>query len=328
MIKTRFDRPGIVLLILSLLLPACTPAVPSTPDLIPITVQLRWTHQSQFAGFYAADLNGDYAAEGLDVTFLEGGPDVDIHAAVLEGRAQFGVAGADTLILKRAENVPVRAIATIYRRNPLVFITLANSGITRPQDFVGKTILVAPFNRAILHAMTNRVGIAPDQYTEVCCNYDEFYAGTYEVANAYLTNEVISAPRQGHEINIIYPDDYSVHFYADTLYVTDDFAEQNAAIVQRFLRATLKGWTYVVENPEAAGEFVRQYAPNADAELEVAKMIASIPLVNTGQDFIGWMTPDVWSSMEGTLREQGLLTAPLNLEDVYTMVFLREIYSQ
>ena len=327
MLQTHFDRPGIVILILSLL-SACIPAVPTNPDPIPITVQLRWTHQSQFAGFYAAELNGDYAAEGLAVTFLEGGPDVDIHASVRDGRAQFGIAGADTLILKRAEGMPFRAIATIYRRNPLVFITLADSGITRPQDFVGKTIMVASFNEAILHAMTTRVGITPDQYTEICCNYDGFYTGVYDVANAYITNEVIAAERDGYPVNIIYPDDYGVHFYADTLYVTDGFAEQNADIVQRFLRATLKGWTYVVENPEASGEFVRHYEPDADPELEITKMIASIPLVNTGEDFIGWMTPEGWAGMEQTLREEGLLTNPLNLDEVYTMDFLEENYGQ
>lgn len=304
---------------------ACSSA-PAALELTPVTVQLRWTHQAQFAGFYAADQNGYYAEEGLAVTFLEGGADVDIHASVKAGRAQFGVAGADTLILRRASGDPFKAIATIYRQNPLVFITLESSGITQPQDFAGKTILVASFNTAILHAMTSHAGVMPDQYTETCCDYERFYSGDIDVAHVYLTNEFIDARNQGHRFNIINPDDYGVHFYADTLYATDEFATQNPEIVSRFIRATLKGWTFVVESPESAGPLVQKYNPDADPDLEIAKMVASIPLVNTGEDFIGWMKPEVWAGMETTLREQGLLTGGLGIEQVYTMQFIEEIY--
>jgi NitT/TauT family transport system substrate-binding protein len=304
---------------------ACSSAS-ATRELTPVTVQLRWTHQSQFAGFYAADQNGYYAEEGLAVTFLEGGPDVDIHASVKDGRAQFGVAGADTLILRRASGDPFKAIATIFRQNPLVFITLESSGITQPQDFAGRTILVASFNTAILHAMTSHAGVMPDQYTETCCDHERFYSGDIDVAHAYLTNEVIEARNEGHRLHIINPDDYGVHFYADTLYVTDEFSIQNPDIVSQFLRATLRGWTYVVANPEATGPLVQEYNPDADSDLEIAKMTASIPLVNTGEDFIGWMKPAVWAGMEKTLREEGLLTGSFDIEQVYAMQFIEEIY--
>jgi NitT/TauT family transport system substrate-binding protein len=74
------------------------------------------------------------------------------------------------------------------------------------------------------------------------------------------------------------------------------------------------------------GALVQKYNPNADAELENAKMIASIPLINTGEDHIGWMKSEVWSGMEKTLREQGLLTQPLDVTQVYTLQFLNEIF--
>jgi ABC-type nitrate/sulfonate/bicarbonate transport system substrate-binding protein len=174
--------------------------------------------------------------------------------------------------------------------------------------------------------MTSHAGVMPDQYTETCCDYERFYSGDIDVAHVYLTNEFIDARNAGHRFNIINPDDYGVHFYADTLYVTDEFAAQNPEIVSRFLRATLKGWTFVVESPEAAGPLVQKYKPDADPDLEIAKMTASIPLVNTGEDFIGWMKPEVWAGMETTLREQGLLTGGLDIEQVYVMQFIEEIY--
>ena len=174
-------------------------SLPRAGALTPVTVQLAWTHQAQFAGLYAADQKGYFAAEGLDVTFVEGGAGVDKLAPVLDGSAQFGVAGADELILARAEGKPLRAIATIYRRSPIVFIALSEKGITRPQDFVGKTIR-APANVApSLHAMMARVGISPDQYTVVDLPADVkmFASGDVPVWGVYLNAFLIADPAGG-----------------------------------------------------------------------------------------------------------------------------------
>jgi hypothetical protein len=73
---------------------------------------------------------------------------------------------------------------------------------------------------------------------------------------------------------------------------------------------------------------VEQYNPQADVDLESARVAASIPLVNTGEDFIGWMKPEVWQAMEQTLRQQGVLTRSLDVSRVYTVQFLEEIYSR
>jgi NitT/TauT family transport system substrate-binding protein len=141
-----------------------------------------------------------------------------------------------------------------------------------------------------------------------------------------LTNEVIAAKAAGYQINLIYPDDYGIRFYGDTLFTTDNIVAAQPDLVLRFLRATLKGWTQVVENPETAAPLVSKYNPKADPSLETAKMIASLPLVNTGEDHIGWMKPEIWSGMEKTLREQGVLTQTLDVTQVYTVQFLKEVY--
>jgi NitT/TauT family transport system substrate-binding protein len=153
-----------------------------------------------------------------------------------------------------------------------------------------------------------------------------FDSGRAQVWGLYLNNFAIMLQQTGHELNFIYPDDYGVHFYGDALFTTDNMIATQADQVLRFLRATLRGWTWAVENGDRAGALVLKYNPDADPALENIKMAASLPLVNTGEDFIGWMKPEVWAGMEQTLREQGVLTAPLDVTQVYTMQFLEEIY--
>jgi NitT/TauT family transport system substrate-binding protein len=296
--------------------------------LTPITVQLAWTHQAQFAGMYIADQLGYYSGEGLAVTFLQGGPQVDKLAPVLDGKAQFSTASADELILARSEGKPLQAVATIFRRSPIVFISLADKGITRPQDFVGKTISVPANILLSLRAMMDKVGIAPDQYTVVTLPSDlnKFASGNPPVWGVFSIGFVVVIEQAGYEINMIYPGDYGVHFYADTLFTNDDLISTNPDLVLRFLRATFKGWTYAVENPTEVPAMVQKFKPEADAAIELARMTASLPLINTGEDYIGWMRPEIWSGMEQSLREHDILSVPLDLTELYTMQFLEEIY--
>ena len=326
--NTNFLKLSAHLLVLAVVLAACRSESP-TPTLTSVTVQLRWTHQAQFAGYYAADQNGYYAAEGLAVTFLEGETTVDTLPPVLSGTAQFGITNLDVLILARADGKPLRTVAAVSRRSPTVYISLADSGIRRPQDFVGKTIAIGITGRPTLYAVTARVGVTPDQYTMVDTtpnDLTQLYSGQVQVRAGFLTNEVLTARAAGYELNLIFPEDYGVHTYNDILFTTDDLIATNPDLVRRFLRATLRGWTYAVENPTAIGPMVVKYRADADVTHETAFMIASLPLVYTGEDHIGWMKPEVWAGMEQLLREQRVLTEPVDVTQVYTLQFLQEIY--
>jgi NitT/TauT family transport system substrate-binding protein len=306
----------------------CGGAGRTPAELRPVVLQHFWTHGTLFAGFYAADQNGYYAEEGLSVQMVEGGVGVDYLTPVAEGAAHFGYAGADELILARASGLPVRAIATVYRRSPSVFVALADSGITRPQDFIGRTIRITPQTATHFHALMARIGIHNSQYTEVVLpsDLDLFASGQAQVWNIYLNNFGVDLERAGYELNYVYPDDYGVHFYADTLFTNDTLVANDPDLVLRFVRATLRGWTWAVENPSAVGAVVQHYAPGADARLESEKMSAAVPLINTGKDYIGWMKPEVWEGMERTLRQQGVLTAAMNVDDAFTQQFLQAIY--
>jgi NitT/TauT family transport system substrate-binding protein len=320
----------VVLLVAIVLSAACGPqAVKGPAD--KLTVQLPWTHSAQFAGFYAADQQGYYAQEGLQVTLLPSpSAGADAIALVMNGTADVGVTFGAGLVTARSQGLPVTAIATIYRRYPLVFMTLANSGITRPQDFPGHTIrtLVPGGSAVVFQALMTRLGLVAGSVTQVDVGYDlsPFFAGELDIWPGYLTNEVLTAREQGYELNLILPDDYGIHLYGDTLFTTDPLIEQNPDLVLRFVRATLRGWRGAVENPAEAGPLALKYDPTLDAAHQAAAMEASVPLVYTGEDQIGWMQAKAWQEIDDILAEQGLLDGPVNLDQVYTMEFLHEMY--
>jgi NitT/TauT family transport system substrate-binding protein len=306
----------------------CTASAAPTPEPVEVTVQLNWLHYATFGGLYAADQNGLYAGEGLTVQFVEGGTDVDYVAAVLRGDADFGVAGADELLEARAAGQPVRAIATILQRSPIVFVAPADSGITHPTDLVGKTVRVTPQIDTTLHAMLSNLDIPEDSYSELVLpsTLDAYSSGQADVWGVYYNSFAVTLREAGYELNTIFPDDYGVHFYADMLFTTDEFIAEHPDLVTRFLRATLEGYAFAIEQPDAIGPLVVQYDPDADAALESAKMAASVPLIHSGSAHIGWMEPRRWEAMRDKLVELGFLAESVPVDDVYTMTFLRQIY--
>ena len=193
---------------------SCGPAA-SVAALTPVTVQLSWLHQAEFAGFYAAEQQGYFQDEGLDFSFIEGGPEVDFIAPVAEGRAEFGIAQPADVILARAAGKPLKSVAVIFQRSPIVFFSLADSGIIRPQDLIGKKIRTAVSIDQTLAAMMAKQGISPDQYDVVYLPSDveQFASGEVPVWGGFINVFVLEVQKAGHKINIISPDDYGIHFY-------------------------------------------------------------------------------------------------------------------
>jgi NitT/TauT family transport system substrate-binding protein len=299
-----------------------------------VTVQLKWVNQAQFAGFYVAQEKGYYADENLEVTLIPGGIGIDSFAAVVDGGVTFGVAGADSIIVQRAAGLPIKAIAVTYRVNPFVLVAFADSGIKSPRDFVGRTVSVSENygDMAQLNTMLRNVGVDPALVTVVPYTYDNtaFLAGEVDVLNSFVAGSllVLEEGLDGRDITLIWPGDYGVHFYSDTLFATDDTITNDPDLVTRFLRATLKGHRFAVENPEAAVDASMIYAENQDRDVQAEMFFASIPLFHTGENHIGWMLHEVWQGMHDTLLEQGILEEPVDLDTVYTMQFLESIYGR
>ncbi|GGK68074.1 ABC transporter substrate-binding protein [Amphritea balenae] len=293
-----------------------------------ISVQLDWKHHASYGGIYAALAKGFYTDEGLDVTLKAGGPNVDWVAPVVSGESQLGIGSGEALLIHRSQGLPVKALAASFRRSPVVFFSLADFGIKHPSDFIGKKIRVAPNLKPALTAMLSRFDITPDQYETVvmASNLDLVLRGDVPIWGAYITGLTQSVMSNGHKVNLIFPDNYGVHSYARVIYSTEKFIAEKPEVVFRFLRATLKGWEWAVENSEKVGELVKRHNPAVDRVMQNQAMAASIPLVHTGENRIGSMSPKVWENIASTLELSGVLEKGIDPVDVYTLEFLRRIY--
>ena len=321
----------IAFLIIIVIFSGCT-AVENSEELQEITVKLKWLHQAQFAGNYVANEKGFYADEGLKVNLVPFSFEEPTIDAVANGEAVFGIIGSDKLILARAKGKPIKAFAVIYKINPVCAYSLKKSGILKPNDLIGKTVGLSLGTDidTIYLAMLNKLGINRSQINEITIGYsaDELLNGTTDVSTGYIINEPHQAIEAGYEVNTILMANYGANTYADVLFATEDTINNNPELVEKFLRATLKGWQYAIENEEEAVDITLKYAAGRTKSHEAYMLSNSIPLIHTGNAYIGWMEKSEWEQAQNILLEQNILDKEIDVNELYTMKFLNKIYSE
>ena len=325
--KTTIFRISALLILMISFLAACTPGeVKGPPD--EVTVQLKWIHQAQFAGFYIADKKGFYAEENINVTLNVGGTNISSETMIsdlVDGNTDFAIVGGDLLIEARLSGKPVVAIAVIFQRNPRVYVTLKGSGIVNPEDLAGKRIMV-PDDGIIQHyTLLRKLGIDEGSIEIIPYERDitPLTTGLIDAHMIYRTGLALAFEEAGYELNFIWVEDYGIHLYADTIITTERMIEENPDLVERFLRATLRGWRYAIENSAEAVDITLQFDATLNRDRQMRMMEVQIPLIHTGKSELGWMDRSVWDEMHDIFLEE-----EIEIDEVYTMQFLNKIYSK
>jgi ABC-type nitrate/sulfonate/bicarbonate transport system substrate-binding protein len=296
-----------------------------------VSLKLNWLHQAEYAGNYVAADKGFYAAQGLKVNIIPFDFKQSVFDSVTSGQADFGTVGADELLLARERGVPVKAIAVIYKTNLAAMYALKKNKITKPQDFIGKTVgLETGSNTRYLYAaMMKGLGIDRSRIKEIPIGYDakEVLDGSVDVATGYIINEPNLAKEAGQEVSTILMADYGINMYADVIFTTENLIKTNPGLVSRFLSATLKGWQYAIENESEAIDITLKYATDSTRIHQVNMLSDSVPLINDGTSPLGWMDQSQWEKAANLLLSQKILTKPINVNNAFTMQFLNEYYT-
>jgi ABC-type nitrate/sulfonate/bicarbonate transport system substrate-binding protein len=292
-----------------------------------VTLRLKWFHQAQFAGFYVAKEKDFYKSAGLNVDIQPGGPDFPAIQMVTGGNEQFGVTGADQVLIARSKGVPVVALAVIFRRNPFVLFSLAKSGIKTPADYVGKNIgvKIGGNEELIYRAVLAKAGVEKSKLNEIPVKFDitPLLAGAVDVWPGYLINEVLAAREKGFDVNVVSPPDYGIDLYADTLFTTEKMLKEKPDIVRKFVTATLKGWTSAVAAPEEAAQITVKYGTKLTYDHELAMMKASLALLQPDPRPVGSMEAANWSATQKLLVDGGFQKTPVDIDKAFTVEFLK-----
>jgi ABC-type nitrate/sulfonate/bicarbonate transport system substrate-binding protein len=295
--------------------------------LYPVSIRLQWIHQAQFAGIYAAKVNGYYRDAGLDVSVYQGGADLNAIKLVASGSNDFGIWTADQLVLARAQGIPIKGVAAIFQKSLACFIAKASSHISSVRDFPHHTVGVSYGydNETLYIEMLKRAGVPRSTIHETPVQYDlaRFWDGEVDVWPSYLINQPITAKELGVPITIIDPEDYGIRSYSDILFTTDSMIKDHPDIVAKFVEATQKGWNWALDNPDSATALVLKQDQHLNWDHERSMLEIESKLVRPDKGFIvGTMETTRWSSIYSMLNDQDAIRNPLAVTDVYSTQFV------
>lgn len=262
-----------------------------------LTLQLQWVTQAQFAGYYVAKDKGYYEEENLEVEIRPGGPDIAPPQVLAGGGADVMLNWMPSALAAREKGVPVVNIAQPFKRSGLMLTCWKDTGITKPEEFRGHTIGSWFFgNEYPLLSWLSQLGIPTDGSADgvtiqkIGFNVDPLLQKQADCITTMTYNEywqVIDAGVSPDDIVTFSYSDYGVATLEDGIYVLESSLEDPEMVdkLARFVKASMKGWNWAVENPDEAAEIVLENdETGAQTEKHQKRMMGEIAKLIDGSD--------------------------------------------
>ncbi len=254
-------------------------APPECSELTPVSLQLQWVTQSQFAGYFAARDKGIYEEFCLDVTILEGAVDIVPQQVVASGQAEFGLAWVPKVLASRGEGANLVNIGQVFQRSGTLEVSWADSPVPTIADMQGKKVGTWGFgNEHELFVALRGEGIDPDNPDDVTIIQQSFdmlalLNRELDASQAMTYNEyaqVLEAENpetgelyQPEDLVVINFNDVGTAMLQDHVFVDGDWLaeEGNEDIAVRFLAASFKGWQFCRDSFDECVQVVLDNGP-------------------------------------------------------------------
>ncbi|ATU93256.1 ABC transporter substrate-binding protein [Phyllobacterium zundukense] len=260
-----------------------------------LVLQLKWVTQGQFAGYYVAKDKGFYEEAGLDVEIKPGGPDVAPPQVIAGGGADVVIDWMPSALATREKGLPLVNIAQPFKRSGMMLTCRKETGITKPEDFKGKTLGVwFGGNEYPFLSWMNHLGLKTDGGPEGVTvlkqgfNVDPLIQKQADCISTMTYNEywqVIDAGIPEDQLVTFKYEDEKVATLEDGLYVLQKSLDDPKMVdkLARFVKASMKGWEYTRANPDEAATIVLDNdASGAQTEKHQKRMVGEINKLTEG----------------------------------------------
>ncbi|TGL07252.1 sensor histidine kinase [Leptospira bouyouniensis] len=274
-----------------------------------VTLHLKWFHQFQFAGYYAAYEKGFYKDVGLDVELLESTVGIKgIHEKVVSTTGQYGV-GSNELLIQRHMGKPVVVLGVIFQHSPSVLFFKKSSNVQSIHDLVGKKVMLTPWMEEIV-AYLKKEGINPSdlQLLEHRFNPRDLIEGKVDAYSGYATTQAYDFNKAGFQFVAYSPRLAGIDFYGDNFFTSEEEIKKYPNRVKAFREATLRGWQYAMSHQEEIAELIyNKYSKKHPIERLLFEGQQMTPLIQPVLVEMGYMNPGRWKHINDIYFELGML---------------------
>ncbi|MFB9245246.1 ABC transporter substrate-binding protein [Massilia antarctica] len=279
-----------------------------------VLVQLKWQHQFQFAGYYAAQEQGFYREAGLEVTLREAERGDDAVSAVTSGAAEYGVANSN-LLVARARGKPVVVLASVFQHSPAVLLARAGAD-GKPQLPPTGTVMISP-NSVELLVFMKKSGPPLANYAQVRHSYKvgDLASGRVAAMSAFSTDQPYLLEREHTRVVMLTPRSAGIDFYGDLLFTSEAELREHPARAAAMRAATLRGWSYALAHQADLVDLIRaRYPHRLSREHLLYEARGIVPLMEADMLEPGYSNPERWRAIAAAYASLGLLPSGFSLD--------------
>jgi ABC-type nitrate/sulfonate/bicarbonate transport system substrate-binding protein len=287
------------------------------------------------AGVFAAVDHKFFEAEGIEVEFVSPSTPADGLKLLASGGVQFATAHSTEVITARSKGLPVVSIATNHQYGMAGIMVPATSGVTSLKQLEGKTLGITgiPYNRTMLEYCLTSAGVDLSKVNIVIVGFTPMPLLLSKRIDGLGDAITWSEPAMYNVQLDKPPEDKSTYkyfafyqnglprYYTLGVVASEDTVNKNPELARRFLRAWVKGLDWAVNNQKAAVDGMRQHVPEIN-EKEAAANFAEIARISQSPETqahgLGWQDPAVWAKQEEFMREHGVISAKVDINQAMT----------
>lgn len=306
------------------------PAAPQS--LKKVTLRLAFIYNGHRSPYLLGAAKGFYAAEGLDLSVLEG---TGVSAAlqlVASGQDTFAVVDPPSLMLGAAQGMPLKQVVQLYQSSPNALIYWRDAAIKTPKDMEGKTVttITGDTTTTMLMALIRRNNVDQSKVkifaTDGGTRTQAFVGKRADGIVGFSNDSFLGLKAQVKDVDMFLFSDYGIDTMGDGVAASTGTIDKQPDIVRGFVRASIRAYQYAFEHPEESIDALLKAAPSRNREVELEKLKATRKLTESpdaAKFGMGYSSKAKWQEAEDLMAQfGGLAKRSASVESYYTNDFL------
>ncbi|MER8380781.1 ABC transporter substrate-binding protein [Mesorhizobium sp. M1399] len=299
-----------------------------------VTFGTNWLAEPEHGGYYQAVVDGTYAACGIDVTIMQGGPQVSGRPLLLAGKIDFYMGGNLLSAFDAVQQgIPMRVVAADFQKDPQVIMSHPGQGLDKWEDLknADQYILGDEGAQTFFQWMVTDLGFDAAKRVPYTFNPAPFIANKKSIQQGYVTSEPFAVQKQGgFTPNQFLLADYGWDTYATTVETMQETVDKRPEVVQCFVDGSAKGWyNYLYGDNKAANEMIKKENPDMTDEqiafsIEQLKKFGVVDSGDSEKLGIGAMTDARIQSFYDKMVKAKVTPAGIDIKKAYTLAFVNK----
>jgi NitT/TauT family transport system substrate-binding protein len=328
---SRWRAPFAILAAGAMTTAAMTATASASASLPTVTITLEWLPQAEFAGYYAAEAEGYYKAQGINVVIKPGGPDVDSLQLLVAGQTDIADSGFASVLAARDAGADIVTIGQTFERPGARLLALASSGVISNSGAItasslrGRNIDVWDGNQPNVSALFAKLGLKTTDvhvFTQGA-NMEPLLSGQVAVAEGETYNEYAQALAGSHgkKINVFNFSSMGLAVLEDSINAMPSWLKSHASEAVAFIRASALGWIYCRENPSSCVNIVDHQGVALQENFQVWQMAQINQLIWPSTVGVYNMSAGMFSETANILLKYGVIKHAASFMDDVNLTY-------